>query len=153
MSTIRGKGQPTGFKMIPEGEHVMHVTNVKGIPRTNVSTVTMEMVNAEGLGFNGKWPQKYDLNSDGGYGAFYYLLKNGYGIVLDDGDEFDLGQLEDTYVTVEIIHKEGTKARDDGTFPIFANIKATIGPGEPFAAGVGNEADPDTDDEDDEDDD
>ena len=131
---VTGKGKPKGFQMIPEGEHVLHITNVKGLPRDNVSVVTMDMLNADGLGFNGKYPQKYDLKSDGGYAAFYFLVKNGYGVDLDEGDEFDIDQLEDTYVKVEIIHKEGTKAREDGSFPTFANIKQTIGKGEPFDA-------------------
>lgn len=132
MGTVTGRKAPQGFKMIPEGEHVLHVTNVKGMPRDNVTLVTMDMKNAEGLGFGGKYPQKYDLTSDGGWAAFYFLLKNGYGIDLSEGDSFDIEKLEDTYVTVEIVHKEGTKPRDDGSYPVFANIKATVGPGEPF---------------------
>jgi hypothetical protein len=132
MGTVTGKGKPKGFRLIPEGEQIVHIKNVKGLPRDNVSVVTMDMVNAEGLGFTGKYPQKYDLKSDGGYAAFYFLVLNGLGVDLDEGDQFDIDQLEDKFVEVDIVHKEGTKPREDGTFPIFANIKATIGPAEGF---------------------
>lgn len=132
MANITGKGTPTLFKMIPEGIQTLHITNVKGLPRDNVTTVTMDMLNADGLGFSGKYPQKYDLNSQGGYAAFYFLVLNGFGIDLKEGDSFDIDRLEDTYVEVEIVHKDGTKPREDGTFPVFANVKSTIGKGVPF---------------------
>jgi hypothetical protein len=132
MTTVHGKGKPAGFKLLPEGEQVLHITNVKGLPRDNVSVVTMEMLNEDGLGFGAKFPQKYDLTSDGGYAAFYFLLKNGLGIDLDDGDEFDIDMLNDKYVRVDIVHKAGTRENAAGVIPTFANIKSTIGPAEPF---------------------
>jgi hypothetical protein len=132
MSNVKGRGKPVGFKMIPEGNQTVHVTNVKGIPRENVSVVTMTMLNADGLGWD-KFPQKYDLTSDGGYAAFYYLLLNGYDINLEDGDSFNIDALEDTYVEVEVIHKD-VPAKDGNGTKTFANIKSTIGPGEAFGA-------------------
>jgi hypothetical protein len=136
MTNVVGKGKPQGFKLIDEGVQTLHITNVKGLPRDNVTVVTMDMLNAEGLGFNGKYPQKYDLASQGGYAAFYFLVLNGFGIDLNEGDQFDIDHLEDTYVEVEIVHKDGTNPRDDGTFPVFANIKSTIGKGVPFDGAV-----------------
>lgn len=141
--TITGKKAPTGFLMLPEGEQVLHVTNVKGLPRTNASLITMDMKNADGIGFGGQYPQKYDLNSDGGWFAFYNLLLHGYEVNLEEGDSFDINELEDTYVTVEIVHKRGTRPRatavpddegnyKDSDYPVFANIAKTLGPGEPF---------------------
>jgi len=132
MPNVTGRGKPTSFQMLPEGPHTLHITNVKGLPRDNVTVVTMEMVNKDGLGFKGKYPQKYDLTSDGGWTAFYFLVLNSLGIDINEGDSFNIDQLEDTYVEVEIIHKDGTKPREDGSFPVFTNIKATIGKGIPF---------------------
>ena len=140
MGTVTGKGKPKGFKMIDEGAQVLHITDVKGAPRTNVTIVTMNMLNEEGLGFGGKYPQKYDLSTEGGYAAFYFLVKNGYDIDLDEGDQFDIEDLEDTYVLVDIIHKEVQRKDGTGTV-IFANIKATIGPGEPFSTAAATETD------------
>ena len=132
MATVTFGKKPTGWTMIPEGRHVLHITKVQGLPRANVTSVTMEMHNAEGLGFGGKYPQKYDLTTDGGYAAFYFLVKNGLGIDLNEGDAFNLDDLEGKFVEVDIVHKDGKKPREDGTFPVFANIAATVGPGEPF---------------------
>jgi hypothetical protein len=128
MSNVKGRGKPVGFKMIPEGNQVVHVTDVKGIPRENVTVITMKMVNSDGLGWD-KFPQKYDLTSEGGY----YLLLNGYGINLEDGDSFNIDALEDTYVEVEVVHKD-VPAKDGNGTKTFANIRATVGPGEAFGA-------------------
>jgi hypothetical protein len=140
MATVKGRGKPVGFKMIPEGNQTVHVTDVKGVPRENIKVVTAKMLNADGLGWD-KYPQKYDLNSEGGYAAFYYLLLNGYGINLEDGDSFNIDALENTYVEVEVIHKNAQRKvngelafKDDGTpeMRTYTNIKSTIGPGTPF---------------------
>ncbi len=125
MADFRGKGKPKGFTMLPEGEQTLHVFDVKAIPRANPSVITMKMLNEEGIGFD-KYPQKYDLSSDGGYAAFYYFMLNGYGVDISE-DEVDLSIIEDSFVEVEIVHKEGTKP---GTK--FANIKYTLGPGDSF---------------------
>jgi hypothetical protein len=127
-TTVKFGSKPKGFQMIPEGEHVVHISDVKAIPRANPTVVTMKMLNADGLGWD-KYPQKYDLNSDGGYAAFYYLVQNGLGVNLDECNEFDVEQLEGAYVTVEVIHKAG---KGDNEGKTYANIKATVGPGEPF---------------------
>ena len=150
--TIRGKGKPKGFQLIPEGEQVLHITGVEGTPRAAIQTVSMEMHNADGISLTGNRKQSYNLNNDGGYAAFYYLVLNGLGVDLDEGDEFDIADLEDVYVLAEIVHnKVPKKDKDSGQvipdeYMTFANIKKIIGPAEPFAAA--SKADDSGDDED-----
>jgi hypothetical protein len=128
MATVKGKGKPQGFRLMPEGQQNLHIVKVEGLPRANVELVKVKFVNEDGITLD----NKYDLTSDGGYAAFYYLVLNGLGVDLDEGDEFNIDDLDDKYVLVEIVHKEGTKPREDGSVAVFANIKATIGPGTPF---------------------
>ena len=127
--TITGKGKPKGFRLIPEGEQVLHITNVEGIPRAAIKKVSMDMHDADGVSLTGKRKQTYDLENEGGYAAFYYLVLNGLGKDLDEGDEFDISELDDIYITAEIVHNK--KDYEDKTLT-FANIKSIIGPGEPF---------------------
>lgn len=135
MPTVKGKGAPKGFSMIPEGEQVVRISDVKGLPREGVKIVTMKMLNEDGLGWD-KFPQKYDLESDGGYAAFYYLVSNGLGVDLNEDEGFDIDQLEGAFVLVDVIHKEVPRKDGNGN-AVFANIKATIGPGEPFGTDGG----------------
>ena len=143
--TIRGKGKPKGFRLIPEGEQVLHITEVEGTPRAAIQNVSMEMHDANGISLTGNRKQTYDLNSDGGYAAFYYLVLNGLGKDLDEGDEFDISELEDIYILAEIVHKRVPKKDDPDTIYTFSNIAKVIGPAEPFAADT---ADDSADDED-----
>lgn len=139
MSTVKFSERPKGFEILPEGVTTLHVSDVKRLPRTGEpQVVTAEMVDAKGRGFYGKYPQKYDLTVDGGRAAFYYLVLNGYGVDIVE-EPFDLDEMEDTFIEVEVFHKEGSKG---GTF---ANIRV-LGEGQPFE--VGNTKD--TSDEDDE---
>ena len=126
MSKVLFDRKPQGFRLMPDGEQNLLIQKVEGLPRDDVKLVKVKFVNEEGITLE----NKYDLTSDGGYAAFYYLVTNGVGVELDG--EFDIDNLEGKYVLVEIVHKEGTKQREDGTFPVFANIRATIGPGTPF---------------------
>jgi hypothetical protein len=128
MANVVGKGRPKGFRLMPEGEQNLKITKVVGLPRANVTNVEVDFVNEDGITLK----NKYDLTSDGGYAAFYFLVLNGMGIDLDEGDQFDIDQLDGQFVSVEIVHKEGTKPREDGTVAVFANIRATLGKGTPF---------------------
>jgi hypothetical protein len=134
MATITGKGVPKAFEPLSEGEHVLHITDVKGLPKDKVSVVTMKMLDENGQGFD-KYPQKYELSNEGGYAAFYWLVKNGLGVDLNEGDEFDIDDLEDAFVTVEIIHKP----RENGG--VFANIRKVLGPGTPFGTSSSDDDD------------
>lgn len=117
------------FRLMPEGEQTLHIEKVEGLPRANVTTVTVTFANEDGI----KLINKYDLTNDGGYAAFYYLVTVGCGF--DVNDNFDIDNLAGRFVRVEIVHKNGSKPREDGTYAVFANIKTTLGEGEPFGDG------------------
>ena len=129
--TVRGKGKPKGFRLIPEGEQILHITEVAGKPRAGIKLVEMKMTNVDGISLTGSRKQVYDLESDGGYAAFYYLVLNGLGIDLDDGDEFDISELEDAYIVADIVHKHVPRREGDGEMT-FSNIAKVIGPAPGF---------------------
>ena len=128
MATVVGKGKPKGFRMLDEGTHNLKIVEVIGLPRANVTNVEVKFVSEDGINLK----NKYDLTSDGGYAAFYFLVLNGLGVDLNEGDSFDIDDLKDKFVEVEIVHKNGTQPRADGSPSVFANIKATIGQGTAF---------------------
>lgn len=138
MTKIKGRGVPQGFTRIPEGEHILHVFDVEALPRVNPTIVTAKMVNKDGLGWD-KYPQKWDLDTDGGYAAFYYFMLNGYGVDLSE-DEVDLRIVEDSYVLAEVVYKPNS---DPSKHP-YVNIAKTIGPADGFE-GDGARADDDDD--------
>jgi len=132
MTTVTGKGRPKGFQLIPEGNQVLHITNVVGKPRANVKLVEMDMHNVDGISLTGKRKQSYNLDNEGGYAAFYWLVKGLFDIDLDDGDQFDIDQLEGAYGVFEIVHKKVEKNDGSGDFLTFSNIKSTVGPADGF---------------------
>ena len=121
-------GKPKGFRRMPEGETTLKITKIKGLGRPQIQSVAAEFVDAEGIVIK----NSYDLKTDGGYAAFYYLVQNGLGIDLEDGSAFDIDELAGKFIVVEIVHREGNNPGADGKPMIFANIKATVGPGEAF---------------------
>jgi len=128
MSNVIGRGKPKGFRLLDEGEQNLKIVEVKGLPRANVTNVELKFVDAEGITLK----NKYDLTSDGGYAAFYFLVLNGLGVDLNEGDAFDIDQLLNQFVLVEIVHKPGTRENANGVIPVFSNIKQTLGKGTPF---------------------
>ena len=126
MATANLGKKPTGFRLMDEGENALFLKKVEGFPRTNVTKVAVEFVNPEGILLK----NNYDLTNDGGYAAFYYLVT--IGCEMDVDAKFDIGQIEHKFVTAEIVHKEGSRPRADGTVAIFANIGKVTGPADPF---------------------
>lgn len=125
---VVGRGKPTSNWDLDEGEQSFLITKVKGFPRDpkpseGLTNVEIAFVSIDKVPLK----NKYDLTVDGGYAAFYWLVKNGLNIDLEEGEPFDVNQLQDAYVMLDIIHKP----RDNGG--VFNNIRATVGPGEPFA--------------------
>ncbi|MBW2595128.1 MAG: hypothetical protein JRC93_04000 [Deltaproteobacteria bacterium] len=121
-STVTGRGKPKNNYDMDEGEQSFLITKVTGLPRAEVTNVKVEFVNEDGA----QLENNYDLDVKGGYAAFYWLVKNGLGVDLDVGEQFDLANLEGRFVLLDIIHKP----REAGG--VFNNIKSTVGPGTPF---------------------
>lgn len=138
MATIIGRGKPQGFTIMPEGEQNLHIidvataSQVRSIDGRRQSTVTSVNITFENEAKQ-RLIAKYNLDFDGGYNALYYLILNGLGVDMASG-EFDVENLKGKYVLCEIIHREGTKPKEDGTRPVFANIKRTISQGTAFGA-------------------
>jgi len=128
MPNVIGKGKPKGFRMLDEGTHNLKIVEVIGLPRANVTNVEVKFVSEDGINLK----NKYDLTSDGGWAAFYFLVLNGLGVDLNEGDSFDIDDLAGKFVEVEIVHKEGKQPRADGSVAVFANIAATVGQGTAF---------------------
>lgn len=128
MATVNFNRKPesNGFRLLPEGDQNLRITAIEGIPRANVTQVTVDFVSEDGI----KFKNRYDLTNEFGYNAFYYLVNNGCGFDLDG--EFDINACVGKFVVLNIVHKKGTKEREDGTFPTFVNVKYVVGAGEPF---------------------
>lgn len=124
-TTVNISREPKGFSLIPEGETVLLITKAEGAPRSNPELITVEFVNEDGQ----KLTSRYDLTIDGAYAAFRHLVTTGCGF---DIGEIRLEEMVGKFVAVEIVHKEGTRPRKDGSAAVFANIKLVLGPGEPF---------------------
>jgi len=142
MATMTARSKPKGFRLMDEGEQNLKIVEVKGLPRANVTNVEVKFVSEDDITLK----NKYDLTSDGGYAAFYFLVLNGLGVDLNEGDAFDIDQLLNQFVLVEIIHKDGTRENANGIIPVFANIKQTIGKGTPFGDTDAQAADDDDED-------
>ena len=125
MAQVNISKRPQGFRLMPEGQNVLKITKAEGTPRTNVTNVEVSFVDAEGITLK----NRYDLTIDGGYAAFYYLATIGCEF---DADTIDINDMVGRYVTVEIVHNEGSRPLADGRIPVFANIKTVTGPGAPF---------------------
>lgn len=111
------------YKLAQEGERVFEITECVATP----SGYPTEM----------KWTLK-DVE-DGAtimdkcnFTTTVWKLSNIASVALDvkDGDEMDAVQLASALVgkkiKCEVVHNPGTRPKDDGTFPMFANIKRVI---------------------------
>lgn len=126
MAIVNFDRKPEGFRLLPEGVHDLMIGAVTATPRAKVQNVEVEFFDKDGL----KLVSRYNLDNKYGYAAFYRLVETGCGFVLDG--EFDIDNIIGKYVNVEVIHKDGTTPREDGTLPKFVNIKYVNGPGTPF---------------------
>ena len=113
------------FEPIPEGERVLEITKAECKPsgKPTAMHVTFKDILTSRTLIN-----RYDFSNPGGLTAMAILCR----IALDlaDMDEFDTNtdtpKLVGKIVRCEIVHNEGTQPREDGTLPIFANIKKVI---------------------------
>lgn len=127
MANVAGRGKPKSNFDVPEGADTFKVTKFEAVPRANPNLVNATFVNSDG----GTVTNKYDLDSDGGYAAFYNFMLYGYDVDLsEDNVVVNTDDIVDTFVELEIVHKPREKGG------VFNNVKATIGPGEPFGDGT-----------------
>ena len=113
------------FEPIPEGERTLQITKAECKPS---GKPTAMHVTFKDVLTNRTLTNRYDFSNPGGLTAMAIMCR--IALNLADMDEFDT--IKDTPKLVgkvlkcEVIHNEGNQPREDGTLPIFANIKKVI---------------------------
>lgn len=113
------------YVTVPEGERILEITKAECKPSGKPTAMHCVFKDSEG----GTIQNKYDFAVPGAMTAMSIMIN--YALGLEDGDEFDT--IKDTPKLVgkklicEVKHTQGTKAKEDGTFPVFANIGKVIG--------------------------
>lgn len=114
-----------GFKLVPEGERILKITNAECTPSGKPDKLKVTFEDVKG---GGTINSKYDFNNPMGLFAMGKLVEVALGF--KDGDEFDTStdtqKLIGKELICEVAHSKGTKANDKGEFPTFANIKKVI---------------------------
>ena len=113
------------FEPIPEGERVLEITKAECKPS---GKPTAMHVTFKDILTNRTLVNRYDFSNPGGLTAMAIMCR--IALELADMDEFDTTtdtpKLVGKRLRCEVIHNEGTQPREDGTLPIFANIKKVI---------------------------
>ena len=113
------------FEPIPEGERVLEIIKAECKPSGKPTAMHVTFKDVE---TNRTLNNRYDFSSSGGLTAMGIMCR----IALDlaDMDEFDTvtdtPKLIGKKLVCEIVHNPGTQRKEDGTLPIFANIKKVI---------------------------
>ena len=113
------------FEPIPEGERILEITKAECKPS---GKPTEMVVTFKDTLTNRTLNNRYSFSSSGGLTAMAIMCR--IALNLADMDEFDTAtdtpKLVGRRLKCEVIHNEGTQPREDGTLPIFANIKKVI---------------------------
>lgn len=114
-----------GFKIVPEGEQVLEIVKVEAKPSGRPTAIHITFKDSTGA----QLINRYDLSVQGAVNAFGRVCK--YTLNTQDADEIDtttdLPKMIGKKIVCEIVHTKGTQARDDGTYPTFANISKVLG--------------------------
>lgn len=112
------------YEPIPEGEQVLEITKAECKPSGKPTGCSVTFKDAKGRMLT----NKYDFNNPTGLTIFAILCR--YALDIQDMEEFDTiidtPKLVGKKIVCEIVHNQGTQAREDGTYPIFANIKKIV---------------------------
>lgn len=113
------------FEPVPEGERTLEITKAECKPSGKPSAMHVSFKDVmTGRVLN----NRYDFSNPGGLTAMAILCRIALGLA--DMDEFDTvtdtPKLAGKIVKCEVVHTEGTQPREDGSLPIFANIKKVI---------------------------
>lgn len=113
------------FEPIPVGERVLEITKAECKPS---GKPTAMHVTFKDVLTNRTLVNRYDFSSSGGLTAMGIMCR--IALNLPDASEFDTvtdtPKLLGKKLLCEIVHNEGTQPREDGTLPVFANIKKVI---------------------------
>lgn len=113
------------YEPVPEGERVLLITKAECKPsgKPNTMHVTFKDVATNSTILN-----RYDFTSNGGLTAMAIMCR--IALNIPNAEEFDTvtdtPKLVGKKLLCEVVHNAGTQPREDGTVPIFANIKRVI---------------------------
>ena len=109
------------YEPIPEGEQVLEITKAECKPSGKPTCCSVTFKDGKGRMVT----NKYDFNNPTGLTIFAILCRHALG--MQDMEEFDTAidtpKLVGKKVVCEIVHNQGTQPREDGTLPVFANVK------------------------------
>ena len=113
------------YEPVPEGERILEITKAECKPSGKPTALH---VTFKDLQTNSTILNRYDFNSNGGLTAMAIMCR--IALDLPNAGEFDT--ISDTpkligkKLVCEVVHNQGSQPREDGTLPIFANIKKVI---------------------------
>lgn len=113
------------YEPIPAGERVLEITKAECKPS---GKPTAMHVTFKDIRTNSTLINRYDFSSSGGLTAMAIMCR--IALDLPSAEEFDTvtdtPKLIGKKLLCEVVHNQGTQPREDGSFPIFANIKKVI---------------------------
>lgn len=123
------ESKKSGFEIIPEGEHILKVDEIKQVMQAGkVKALQVTFVDSEGR----KLFNRYDLNPKAKYyvqslRALYSMLTTGCGLVADDDDTIDEMDAIGKYIIAEVKHNTS-----ESTGKTYANLGYINGHAEGF---------------------
>jgi len=107
------------FRLVPEGTLVLKIVEVNFIPKGKPKSVEVNFEDPTGA----KLRNNYTIEDP--RGMFALTLLNKFA-TQNEPEEFDPSDMVGQAVLCEVVHNTGNKPKDDGTFPVFANIKKVL---------------------------
>lgn len=112
------------FIMVPEGNRKLTITEITARPSGNPDHVEITWTDKESKG-----TIKENISFEKMLWKLSRLCQLAFGA--EDGQEMEITQicngLAGKTFDVEVVHTQGTRAREDGTFPTFANARKING--------------------------
>lgn len=113
------------FTPVDAGERVLAIKEAKCVPSGKPTKIEITF---EDIKTKRTLKSSYNFSTEGAMRAFGFLCRTALDI--PDMGEFDTiidtPKLIGVKLVCEVVHTEGTQPREDGTFPIFANISKVL---------------------------
>lgn len=113
------------FTPVDAGERVLVIKDAKCVPSGKPTKIEITF---EDIKTKRTLKSSYSFSTEGAMRAFGFLCRTALDI--PDMGEFDTTidtpKLIGVKLVCEVVHTEGTQPREDGTFPIFANISKVL---------------------------
>lgn len=114
------------FEPVPEGKRVLEITESKCTPSGKPQQLDVTFKDVE----TGRTLKStYKFNIQGAVMAMGFLCKTA--LQMEDAGEFDTTtdtpRLIGKRLLAEVVHTQGTTPKEDGSFPVFANISKIVG--------------------------